>query len=87
MVTRIVSGSTGKFLGSFMSSEVSLRKEGMAFISGCNRQKSTYCEIFSVGLLRNFLSIKDVSHISSSIEDSILDVMSGTVVMYSGMII
>ena len=28
---------------------MSLRKEGMAFISGCN-QKSTYCEIFSVGL-------------------------------------
>ena len=49
MVTRIVSSSTGKFLSSFMSSEVSLRKEGMAFISGCN-QKSTYCEIFSVGL-------------------------------------
>ena len=43
--------------------------------------------VVGCGLLQNFLSIKDVSHISSSTEDSILDVMSGTVVMYSGIII
>ena len=38
------------------------------------------------GCFRKFLSNRDASHISSSIADSILVVMSGTLVMYSGMI-